>query len=86
MQIYIWNHRPAGAEKLAKHVKETQNVDVMVFNNVEECVKEADVIVAATSTTEPVLKEYSMKSWVHINCKILSSEFCLLPVLINLNF
>lgn len=67
-------------------MKKTQNVEVMVFNNVEECVKEADVIVAATSATEPVLKEYSMKSWVHINCKTLSFEFHLLPVLINLNF
>lgn len=40
-----------------------------MFTDVEECVKEADVIVAATSTTEPILKECSMNPWVHINCK-----------------
>lgn len=54
---------------MAQHVKETFNAEVKVFTEVEECVKEADVIVAATFTTEPVLKECSMNPWVHINCK-----------------
>lgn len=68
-QINIWNHRTEGAEKLAKYVKESMGIEVQVFTDVQSCVEMADVIIAATFATEPILKEYPMRPWVHINCK-----------------
>jgi len=58
----------AGAEKLAKYVKETLGKEVKVCNKIEDCVVDADVIVTATFASEPVLGEVTMKPWVHINC------------------
>ncbi|XP_057379305.1 ketimine reductase mu-crystallin-like [Daphnia carinata] len=66
-KINIWNHRPNGAEQLAKHVNASFGIEVQVFADVESCVVDADVIVAATFSTEPILKECAMKSAVHIN-------------------
>lgn len=69
LQINIWNHRPQGAEQLANYVNETFKIETKVFAEVEACVKEADVVVAATFATEPILKDCPMNPWVHINCK-----------------
>ena len=69
MQVNIWNHRPHGAIQLAKYVNDEFQIEAKVFADVEECVKEADVIVAATFATEPILKDCPMNQWVHINFK-----------------
>ncbi|XP_046658134.1 ketimine reductase mu-crystallin-like isoform X1 [Daphnia pulicaria] len=66
-KINIWNHRTEGAEKLAKYVKESMGIEVQVFTDVQSCVEMVDVIIAATFATEPILKEYPMRPWVHIN-------------------
>lgn len=40
------------------------------FQNVEECVKEADVIVTTTSATTPLIHHKWVKPGVHINGKL----------------
>ena len=73
IQIHLWNHRVSGAEALAKWVNEVfPSIQVQVFDRVEECVKEADVIVTVTFATEPILDLVPMKPEVHINCKYLT--------------
>lgn len=40
-----------------------------VYDNIEECAKNADVIVTATFTEEPIIKLNYLKKNVHINGK-----------------
>ena len=57
-QIKIWNYRKSSALKLAEEVsgwmKKGQFIEV--FENVHDCVNEADLVVTATFATKPVLK------------------------------
>ena len=71
-QIHIWNHRMEGADKLKNELQEwlPHETKVTAHETVEECVRDADVIVAATFATKPVLNNVPMKPWVHINCKM----------------
>ena len=56
--IKVWNHRKSGAIKMAEEasgwLKEGQKIEV--FENVENCVTEADLVVTATFAPRPVLK------------------------------
>ena len=56
--IRVWNHRKSGAIKMAEEasgwLKEGQRIEV--FENVEDCVTEADLVVTATFAPRPVLK------------------------------
>lgn len=67
-KINLWNRNPSGAQRLAEELTATTQIPIHVHSSVEECVVDADVIVAATSTTVPILHDVPMKPWVHINC------------------
>lgn len=62
-QVRIWNHQKKGAQRLAD---ELGNKCVAV-STVSEAVEDADVIVTATSATEPVLKLDWVQPGAHIN-------------------
>lgn len=68
LKVNIWNHRKSGAEQLAKHLIESFTVEVHVQDLIDDCVKDADVIVVATFATAPILLDVPMNPWVHINC------------------
>lgn len=68
-KVNIWNHRKPGAEQLARHLTESFKADFQVYDQIEDCVKDADVIVVATFATGPLLMDFPMNPWVHINCK-----------------
>ena len=56
--IQIWNHRKAGAVKLAEDVSGWLKPDqiIEVSETVKDCVKEAELIVTVTFSHEPVMK------------------------------
>ena len=64
--IRVWNHRKSGAIKMAEEasgwLKEGQKIEV--FENVEDCVTEADLVVTATFAPRPVLKS-GLKSMLY---------------------
>ena len=57
-KIQIWNHRKAGAVKLAEDVSGWLKPDqiIEVSDTVKDCVKEAELIVTVTFSHEPVMK------------------------------
>ena len=72
--IKVWNHRKSGAIKMAEEasgwLKEGQKIEV--FENVKNCVTEADLVVTATFAPRPVLKS-GLKSMYIVVVEI--SEF-----------
>lgn len=71
--IYLWNRTKSRAESLVVELNELRqsfkNLNVKLFcaNSVDECVKDADVVVTATYTETPFLFRSMIKNNVHIN-------------------
>ena len=59
-EVRVWNHRPEKAERFA----EEHGVEAM---EIEAAVRDADVIVTATSAREPILKGAWLKPGAHVN-------------------
>ncbi|HEX4641031.1 MAG TPA: ornithine cyclodeaminase family protein [Chthoniobacterales bacterium] len=59
-EIRVWNHHPEKAERFA----EEHGIKAM---ELEEAVRDADVVVTATSAREPVLKGEWLKPGAHVN-------------------
>jgi ornithine cyclodeaminase/alanine dehydrogenase-like protein (mu-crystallin family) len=59
-EIRVWNHHPEKAERFAAE----HGIKVM---NLEAAVRDADVVVTATSAREPILKGEWLKPGAHVN-------------------
>jgi ornithine cyclodeaminase/alanine dehydrogenase-like protein (mu-crystallin family) len=59
-EIRVWNHHPEKAERFA----EEHGIKAM---KLEDAVRDADVVVTATSAREPVLKGEWLKQGAHVN-------------------
>jgi len=59
-EIRVWNHHPEKAERFA----EEHGIKAM---NLEAAVRDADVVVTATSAREPILKGEWLKPGAHVN-------------------
>lgn len=68
-KVNLWNYRKSSGLHLAEEVSGwlKANQTIEVFDTVEDCVKDADLIVAATFTSTPVLKGAKAK-----NCHIMA--------------
>lgn len=66
-KVYLWNRTQANAVKLAAELKEKFGIEVEVFATVKECTKDADVIVTATYSSQPIIKYEDIKPDVLIN-------------------
>ncbi|XP_055628329.1 ketimine reductase mu-crystallin isoform X2 [Toxorhynchites rutilus septentrionalis] len=73
VQIRLWNRTKARSEHLRTKLLELKpnsinsNVHISVHDSVEECCKDCDVIVSATSSSTPLIFNRFLKSNVHIN-------------------
>ena len=67
-EIRIWNHRKAGAEKMAAEVSGwmSDNVKIKICQQVSLCVQDADLVVTATFSPEPYLKKEMISNGAHI--------------------
>lgn len=66
-KINLWNRSMDKAQKLAEELKKEFNINVQVFSNARNCAGDADVIVTATATSEPILKYEYLKPTAMIN-------------------
>lgn len=77
-KIKLWNRTRSRSErlmaKLSDLVPSTLNAEVVIsiHGSVEECCKDCDVIVTATSTSTPLIFRSFLKPDVHINGEIWS--------------
>lgn len=71
--IYLWNRTASRSQKLCDELNGLRNqfknpeLKIKCVDSVDECVKEADIIVTATFTSSPLLSRSMLKSAVHIN-------------------
>ncbi|XP_062554248.1 ketimine reductase mu-crystallin isoform X2 [Armigeres subalbatus] len=72
-KIKLWNRTKARSEKLMEKLRNlapstiNSGVKVAVYDSVEECCKDCDIIVTATSTSSPLVFKRFLKPNVHIN-------------------
>ena len=66
-QINIWNRTEKNAEKLAEKTFEKYKMPVSVKKNIEEAVKNADIICTTTSSSEPIIMGKWISEGTHIN-------------------
>jgi ornithine cyclodeaminase/alanine dehydrogenase-like protein (mu-crystallin family) len=59
-EVRVWNHHPEKAERFAAD----HGIEAM---GIEEAVRDADVVVTATSAREPILKGAWLKHGAHVN-------------------
>lgn len=73
--IYLWNRTKSRAESLAVELNEMRNqfvnkeINIRHYESIEDCVRDADVIVTGTFTSTPLLFRSMIKANVHINGK-----------------
>lgn len=60
--VQVWNRTPAGAERLAEQFA-AQGINATAVSDLETAVQTADIISAATLSTEPLIKG----EWLHDN-------------------
>ena len=65
--INIWNRTEKNAEELAEKIFEKYKISVSVKKNVEETVKDVDIICTTTSSREPIVKGEWISEGTHIN-------------------
>jgi ornithine cyclodeaminase len=65
-EVAIWNHRPAGAEKLAATLA-GEGFRVTVAERLEQAVREADVISCATLSTAPLIAGAWLRPGQHLD-------------------
>ncbi|EEB12975.1 ornithine cyclodeaminase, putative [Pediculus humanus corporis] len=66
-KVNLWNRTHSKALKLAEDLKNQYDIDIEVFDNIDDCVRDADVIVTATYSSNPLLKLNQIKKNVIIN-------------------
>jgi ornithine cyclodeaminase/alanine dehydrogenase-like protein (mu-crystallin family) len=66
-KIRVAGRDPAGARRFAEQVREHAGAPITACSSAREAVADADIIVTATSSAEPVLKRDWLSPGVHIN-------------------
>lgn len=60
-KVILCNRTPARAEQLAARLRQTYQAEFIVSHSVEESVRQADIVLCATNSTEPVIES----SWLN---------------------
>ena len=66
-RINIWSRSEKNATRLAGKISDRYNIPVMICNNAEEAVTDADIICTVTSSSQPVVSGNWIKKGAHIN-------------------
>lgn len=65
-EIRIWNRTPANAEKIAAGLR-AEGFDASVAGDLDEAVGWADIVSAATISTEPLVRGAALKPGTHVD-------------------
>jgi ornithine cyclodeaminase len=66
-ELMIWNHRAAGAERLAVSL-ENSGLSVSAVTNLENAVRNADLISTATLSAVPLIEGAWLRTGTHLDC------------------
>lgn len=67
-EVKIFSLRQESREEFAREARESYRISIQAVDTPEECVQDADIILAATSSMLPVIKPEWLKKGVHISC------------------
>jgi ornithine cyclodeaminase len=65
-EVKLWNHRPEKAEALAADLS-AQGLPVVPTDDLEDAVREADIVSCATLATQPLVKGAWLKPGAHLD-------------------
>jgi ornithine cyclodeaminase len=65
-KVLIWDQSPLNAENYVRHLVEDHQLDIEIAPSVEEAVAQADILIAAASSQQPLVRESWLKPGVHI--------------------
>jgi ornithine cyclodeaminase len=65
-EVALWNHRPEKAEGLAADLR-AEGLPVAAVNDLEQAVREADLVSCATLSTAPIVKGGWLKEGAHLD-------------------
>lgn len=66
-RVVLWNRRPAGAEQLARRLVD-DGIAVAIATDLEQAVREADIVSTATLSTEPLIRGEWLTPGQHLDC------------------
>jgi ornithine cyclodeaminase len=64
-QVTVWNHRSAGAQALARSLRE-QGFDAQASDDLAHAVRQADIVSSATLATQPLIRG----GWLQAGCHL----------------
>jgi ornithine cyclodeaminase/alanine dehydrogenase-like protein (mu-crystallin family) len=66
-RVLVWNHRPAGAERLAGLLRADDGLDAAAAPDLEAAAGEADIISCATLARAPLIRGVWLRSGAHLD-------------------
>ena len=66
-EIRVYSRNPANRDTFREEMSEHVPVDLTLVNEPEQAVRDADVVICATTSTQPVIKTAWLKKGVHLN-------------------
>ena len=64
--VVVWGRSPLGTDSYARRLVEDHDLDMEIAPSVEAAVREADLIITATASQEPLVRAKWLKPGVHI--------------------
>jgi ornithine cyclodeaminase len=64
--VVVWGRTPLEADAFARRIVEDHNVNIEIASTIAEVVRNADVLITATPSTEPIIRGEWLKPGVHI--------------------
>ncbi len=65
--VSVWGRSPLNVDSYARQVVEDHDLDVEIAPSIEAAVRDADLIITATASQEPLLRAEWLKPGVHIS-------------------
>lgn len=65
-EVWVWDRSPLNADNYARRLVEDHDLNIQIASSVEEAVQQADIIITATASEQPLLRAKWLKSGAHI--------------------
>lgn len=64
--VLIWDHSPLDADTYVRNLVEDHDLDIQIASSIEKAIQDADIIITATASQQPLLKADWLRPGVHI--------------------
>lgn len=67
-EVKVYSLRKENREAFVKEMGQRTGANIQAVDSAEDCVRDADIIMSATSSIEPVIKPEWLKNGLHVSC------------------